>query len=124
MPTFNHVNLGTPVGGREAMGTWLVEIIGLRPVSVSGAMARLDVRWFEADDGMQVHLSEDPDHRPAQRAHVAVDFGDQLDTVAQRLRAAGTEYTTGSNPELAVLNCCDPAGNRWELRGQLSSPDA
>ena len=34
--------------------------------------------WFEGDDGTQIHLSEDPDHHPSTRAHVARELGDSL----------------------------------------------
>jgi catechol 2,3-dioxygenase-like lactoylglutathione lyase family enzyme len=114
---FHHVNLGVPTGGIEAQERFLVDLLGYRVVEVDEAMKARGVHWFEADDGSQVHLSEDPDHRPADRAHVAVEFGDELDRVGSRLRDAGWEFTDGGGLGARVLFLRDPSGNRWELRG-------
>ena len=40
----------------------------------------------EGDHGTQVHLSVDPDHRPAARAHTAIELSDQTTEVERRLR--------------------------------------
>jgi catechol 2,3-dioxygenase-like lactoylglutathione lyase family enzyme len=72
--------------------------------------------WYETDDGSQVHLSVDPDHRPAARAHTALDIGEQIDEIAGRLQSAGIEYRDGEFDGRRILFCQDPAGNRWELR--------
>lgn len=71
--------------------------------------------WFEGEDGAQVHLSQDPDHRPAARAHVAVVIDDGP-AIRKRLEARGVDYSVLDNDGLALLFCNDPAGNRWELR--------
>jgi catechol 2,3-dioxygenase-like lactoylglutathione lyase family enzyme len=119
---FHHVNLGVPDdGAAEDEARFLIDIIGYRRVDVSPELAAMGVRWYEADDGSQVHLSVDPDHRPAARAHVAVDFGDAIGAVEQRLSAAGIESRTGQFNGTAIVNCVDPSGNRWELRGTLAS---
>ena len=117
MPRMNHVNLGVLPGGRPDMIRYLTEVLGFRPAYMSESIRAMGASWFEGDDGVQVHLSDDPDHRAPKRAHVAVDYGDELDAVGGRLRAAGIDYTEGGNPEVRVLFCADPAGNRWELRG-------
>ena len=119
MIRMNHVNMGLPVGGKADMIGFL-ELLGFHPAPMSEKMRTMGATWFEADDGMQIHLSEDPEHRAAARAHVAVDFGDELDDAASRLQAAGIPYEVGGNPELRVLFCQDPGGNRWELRGVAS----
>jgi hypothetical protein len=110
------VNLGVPVGGAEAEGAFLVDVLGYRQVEAPGDLAGR-ARWFECEDGTQVHLSEDPEHRPAARAHVAVEIGDGLDDVEARLVQAGHKYKLSDGFQLRVLLCRDPAGNRWELRG-------
>ena len=80
--------------------------------------------WYETDDGTQVHLSPDPDHRPAARAHTALEIGDQLELVATRLRDAGVQFGDNEFDGRRVLFCQDPAGNRWELRGVGEAPNA
>ena len=112
MPRFHHVNLGVPPGVEEAEGAFLVDVLGYRKVDVPADLVGR-ARWYEADDGTQVHLSLDPEHRPAARAHTAIEVDDR-DAMVARLDAAGVEHT--SFAEASVVLCSDPAGNRWELR--------
>jgi catechol 2,3-dioxygenase-like lactoylglutathione lyase family enzyme len=118
MTRLHHVNLGVPPDGADAEAEFLVGVLGYRKVEPSAAAQGFGARWYEIDDGTQVHLSLDPDHRPAARAHTAVEFGDQLDAVAGRLRDAGVEFGDGEFDGRRILFCQDPAGNRWELRGE------
>ena len=116
MPTFHHVNLGVLPEQAEAETAFLVECLGFRPAAAEGSPA--GARWFDAEDGVQIHLSLDPEHRPAARAHVALVLGDALDEVADRLRAAGHETRSVDRFfDFPVYFTSDPAGNRWELRG-------
>jgi hypothetical protein len=121
MPRFHHSNLGIPLDGLPAQAAFLVDILGYRRID-AGRFAAMGANWFEADDGTQIHLSLDPDHRPAAMAHLAVDFGDDLGAVEGRLRDAGCEVSsTDAGDGLQIVNCLDPAGNRWELRGRSLS---
>jgi catechol 2,3-dioxygenase-like lactoylglutathione lyase family enzyme len=118
MLRFHHVNLGVPVGGAEAEAAFLVDLLTYNRV----ALTPLDppqARWFESEDGKQIHLSEDPDHRPAARAHVAVDLGDGLADLERRFDQAGYRYEAVNTSDRRIVLCQDPAGNRWELRGKL-----
>ena len=76
--------------------------------------------WFEGEDGAQIHLSQDPEHRPAARAHVAVAI-DDLDAMRRRLDEQGRDYTLFEQVNPSVLFCEDPAGNRWELRAPATT---
>lgn len=116
MLRFHHVNLGVPVGAAEAEESFLVDLLGYRSVAPPPELAGR-ARWFEGDDGKQIHLSEDPDHRPAARAHVAIEVGGELEELQARLRQAGEEYSIFDGNDMRVVFCTDPAGNRWELRG-------
>jgi len=113
MVLFHHVNLGVPPGGIDAEGDWLTVVLGYRKLDAPSEFPT--ACWFECDDGTQVHLSQDPDHRPAARAHVALVI-DDLGTVRGRLDDRAHPYDVTERPELTVLFCADPAGNRWELR--------
>jgi len=118
VPTFDHANLGVPEGGIEAESVFLVDILGYRRVAAPPDIeARFHPTWFEADDGTQVHLSVDPDHRPAERAHTAVRLGDDLGPAEARLLAAGHRFAVIEGARGRVLFAKDPAGNRWELIG-------
>ena len=122
MVNFHHVNLGVPVDGLDAEAGFLIDVLGYQRVKVDRELQQMGVNWFEADDGSQIHLSPDPDHRPAARAHVAVSFGAALPDVELRLKEGAIEFESSHRPGFpAVLFCQDPAGNRWELRGDLGS---
>ena len=122
MVTFHHVNLGVPVDGLDAEAHFLMDVLGYRRAEVSGELQKMGANWFEAGDGSQVHLSPDPDHRPAARAHVAVAFGAELADLERRLRDGAFEFESAQRPGFPqVLFCQDPAGNRWELRGDQGS---
>jgi hypothetical protein len=115
MPRFHHANLGVPPGLDEAQGAFLVDVLGYRKMDVPPDLQRI-ARWYEADDGSQIHLSIDPDHRPAARAHTAIEVDDGIEG---RLTAADIPYRSAGSagPDgLTVVFCADPAGNQWELR--------
>jgi catechol 2,3-dioxygenase-like lactoylglutathione lyase family enzyme len=120
MVRFHHVNLGVPVGGIDEESAFLLDYLSFRPVEPPARLASR-AHWFESEDGTQIHLSEDPEHRPADRAHVAVVLGDDLAALERAFDAAGYEYTAADGDEHRTVLCADPAGNRWELRGALSS---
>lgn len=118
MVRFHHVNLGVPVGEADAEGAFLVDYLEFRRVEAPSDIGS-NAKWYEAEDGKQVHLSEDPEHRPAARAHVAVEVGDGLAALEHKFDEAGYKYKAFDGTERRTLFCKDPAGNRWELRGTL-----
>jgi hypothetical protein len=117
MPKFHHANLGVPPDFAEAEADFLVGILGYRRLAPPQAAADFGARWYEADDGTQVHLSLDPDHVPASMAHTAIDICGESDEVERRLTDAGIPFKTAEFDGNRILLCKDPAGNRWELRG-------
>lgn len=112
MPRFHHANLGVPPGLDEAQGAFLVDVLGYRKMEVPADLQGI-ARWYEADDGSQIHLSLDPDHRPAARAHTAIEVDEGIEA---RLAAADVPYHSAGRDGVAVVFCADPAGNQWELR--------
>jgi catechol 2,3-dioxygenase-like lactoylglutathione lyase family enzyme len=117
MPRFHHVNLGVPPDGVDAESTFLVDVLGYTPLQLDEGLRRMGARWFEAEDGSQIHLSTDPEHRPADKAHVAVEYGGALGEVEKRLEGAAVAFDASERPGFPrVVLCRDPAGNRWELR--------
>ena len=120
MPRHHHVNLGVPTGQIGSEASFLVDILGYQVLEPPEEL-RSRANWFEAEDGSQVHLSEDPEHRPASRAHTAVEYGTDLAKVRDRLVDAGCDFKVFDGLGPQVLFCEDPAGNRWELRGTLTS---
>lgn len=110
----HHVNLSIPVGGEADEAAFLVDIMGYERVPSPDDLPM--AKWFEYSDGTQIHLSEDPDHRPSARANVALELGADLEAVAERLDAAGYDVSRFEGADVRVVFCQDPAGNRWELR--------
>jgi catechol 2,3-dioxygenase-like lactoylglutathione lyase family enzyme len=119
VPYFHHVNLGVPPGGIDAQSAFLIDVIGFRRLELKPEIAAFGAHWFDDDDGIQIHLSADPEHRAPKRAHVAVSF-DDLDSLQKRLEAADIAFTDSLFDGMRVLNCRDPSGNLWELRGALA----
>jgi hypothetical protein len=115
MPRFHHANLGVPPGLEDNEGSFLVDTLGYRKMDVPVDLQGI-ARWFEADDGSQIHLSLDPAHMPAAAAHTAIEVDDAIEA---RLDAAGIAYRAGERGKLRVVLCEDPAGNRWELRRSI-----
>jgi hypothetical protein len=106
-----------PPGSLDEQASFLVEVLGYERVGTPKELEGRNVNWFRAEDGSEVHLSEDPEHQPAARAHVAVVVGGKLDDVAESLRARGTKVELFDGiVGVRVAICRDPAGNRWELR--------
>jgi catechol 2,3-dioxygenase-like lactoylglutathione lyase family enzyme len=112
MPRFHHANLAVPPGLDEAEGVFLVDVLRYRKMEVPPDLEGL-ARWYEGEDTSQIHLSIDPEHRPAAMAHTAIEVDDEIEA---RLDAAGVPYKSGERGGLALVFCEDPAGNRWELR--------
>ena len=117
MVRLHHVNLSVYEDGIDAQAEFLVDVLGMHRIDPGPELRGL-ANWFEDDSGTQVHLSKDPDHRPAAKAHVAVELGDELPLIEKRLVAAGIDSETRDALGLRVVLCRDPAGNMWELRGE------
>ena len=109
MPRFHHANLSITPDNAAAQEAFLTDMLGYRRMKMDEQLRQLGARWFEAEDGTQIHLSNMP--------HVAVEFGDRLAAVAERLREAGVPFKDGEFGGVRVLILNDPAGNMWELRG-------
>jgi catechol 2,3-dioxygenase-like lactoylglutathione lyase family enzyme len=118
MLRLHHVNLSIPVDGADAEAAFLVDYLNYEPVELTPGTPR-GAKWFAGEDGAQIHLSEDPEHHPSKRAHVAIELGDSLNDLKSKFDTSDYEYTTYHGPDGPVLFCQDPAGNRWELRGKL-----
>ncbi len=116
MPTFHHANLGVPPDLADVEAEFLVEILGYQRLEPPKIATDFGARWFVADDGTQVHLSLDPDHRPAARAHTAIDVSSEREAIEGRLTDAGIPFKTSEFNGNRIVICKDPAGNGWELR--------
>jgi len=118
----DHINLTVPEDGVDAEAAWLVDLLGYTTVEPGPDVAALGrVHWFEAEDGTQVHLSPDPDHRPSRRAHTAMFVGPGLEALKEKVEASGQETFEIRLDGRRQLFATDPAGNLWEF---VDRPDS
>ena len=122
MPSLDHINLCVPeiVGdlpGPDAEEEWL-KVLGYSRVQPGPEASQLGALWwFAADDGTQVHLTVDPNHRASAGAHTAIRLDDALDPTIAALEQAGHRCSTISFDGDRHVFATDPAGNLWELIG-------
>jgi catechol 2,3-dioxygenase-like lactoylglutathione lyase family enzyme len=116
MARLHHVNVSVRPGGEDAEVAFLTEVLGFRPVVLAAESDSFGARWYEGDDGVQIHISVDAEHRAARLAHTALVVGDEAAAIEQRLIEAGAEIGRGSLGGIEIMITTDPAGNRWELR--------
>jgi catechol 2,3-dioxygenase-like lactoylglutathione lyase family enzyme len=118
----DHVNLCVPTDGVPAETRWLVDILGYQTAEPGPEASRFGtVHWFEAEDGTQVHLTVDAEHRPSGRAHTAIHVGDVLDDVIARVESSGQTTSAITFDGGRHVFATDPAGNLWELIGPPTS---
>jgi len=119
----HHVNLGIPPGSFSDERAFL-ELLGYLAVDPGDGAKGLGAKvWFSGSDGAEIHLSTDPEHRPAARAHTAVWLDDDLVPATARLRDAGYELSERTFDGWRHVFTVDPAGNRWELVGPPAARD-
>jgi catechol 2,3-dioxygenase-like lactoylglutathione lyase family enzyme len=116
MPRLHHVNVSVRPGAEDAEVAFLTEVLGFRPVVLPPESDSFGARWYEGDDGVQIHISIDAEHAAARLAHTALVVGDEAGAIEQRLERAGVEIGRGSLDGIEIMIVTDPAGNRWELR--------
>jgi catechol 2,3-dioxygenase-like lactoylglutathione lyase family enzyme len=111
----HHVNIAVHPDLLDAEMQFLAEGLGLSRLDPGPELAER-ARWYEFPDGTQVHLSRTTDPISTRPGHIALDVGDALDDIEQRLRAAGLAPERQQGREPAVTLVSDPGGHMWELR--------
>ena len=120
MTRLHDVNLGVPPDGADAEAEFLVGVLGYRKVEPSAMAQGFGARWYETDDGTQVHLSLDPDHRHAERAHTASRSATSSKPSRPASgRRASISATTSSTVGVCSLpgSCGQPMGAARRRRG-------
>lgn len=86
----------------------------MREIPTPSSLEHLDLVWFSAGDGLELHFFKGvPD--PVARRHFCLDIEDLEDT-RRRLEAAGHEpYDDTPIPNRPRFFCRDPAGNLLEF---------
>jgi catechol 2,3-dioxygenase-like lactoylglutathione lyase family enzyme len=111
----DHVQVLAPSGGVDEAAGFYADLVGLerieRPATMGGVGA-----WFRAGS-QELHITEVDAFVPAVKAHPAFELaGTELDSLAERLSAAGTEVSWDERlPGARRFYSFDPAGNRVEF---------
>jgi catechol 2,3-dioxygenase-like lactoylglutathione lyase family enzyme len=109
-----HVSSPFAGGGEPALRAFYGELLGLREIPTPSGLAHLDLLWFSAGEGLELHFfSGEPD--PHSRRHFCLDIED-LDDTRRRLQDAGHKpYDDVPIPNRPRFFCHDPAGNLVEF---------
>jgi len=110
----DHVQLAMPAGREPEAMAFYGGLLGIRQVPKPAHLAARGGCWFE-EGPVKLHLGVDARFHPATKAHLAL-LVDDLQSLAERLRAAGCRVTDDEPLEgHDRLYVDDPFGNRLEL---------
>jgi catechol 2,3-dioxygenase-like lactoylglutathione lyase family enzyme len=117
LPRLHHVQVACPPGGEAQARRFYGELLGLPERAKPETLRGRGGVWFGLGAG-ELHVGVEAEFRPAAKAHPAllIDSSDQLDALAERLRAAGARVQWDEALEgLRRFYTDDPFGNRLEL---------
>jgi catechol 2,3-dioxygenase-like lactoylglutathione lyase family enzyme len=109
-----HVSSPFADGDQDALRTFYGDVLGLPEIPTPSTLEDLELLWFSAGDGVELHFfrgSADP----AAARHFCLDI-EGLDETRQRLKDAGHEpFDDTPIPNRPRFFCRDPAGNLVEF---------
>ncbi|MCP2336876.1 VOC family protein [Actinomadura rupiterrae] len=111
---YHHVQIAAPAGSEDAMRGFYGGVLGFTEIPKPEELAKRGGAWFRGP-GLELHVGIDAEFRAPKKAHPAF-LVDDLDALAEQLRAAGHEVTPdGLFPGYRRFYATDPAGNRLEF---------
>jgi catechol 2,3-dioxygenase-like lactoylglutathione lyase family enzyme len=112
--SLQHVSSPFAAGGDGDLRAFYGELLGLRELPTPTSLGHLDLVWFAAGDGLELHFfSGETD--PVTARHFCLEVED-LDETRQRLLDAGRQpYDDTPIPNRPRFFCRDPAGNLVEF---------
>ncbi len=106
----DHVQVAAPPGCEAEARRFYGELLGLAEVAKPEPLRARGGVWFE-----HLHVGVEVEFSPARKAHPALR-ADDLDTLAERLAAAGAPVEWDESlPGVRRFYTADPWGNRVEL---------
>src|SRR6267143_269750 len=109
-----HVSSPFTDGDQTALRTFYGELLGLREIPAPSTLGHLELVWFSAGDGVELHFFRGAAD-PAAARHFCLDV-EGLDETRRRLSEAGHEpYDDTPIPNRPRFFCRDPAGNLVEF---------
>lgn len=114
LKSLHHVQLAMPEGGEEAARAFFCGLLGMREVAKPPSLAGRGGIWCEIGT-LRLHVGVEPDFRPAQKAHPAIEVSGLAD-LADRLQRAGLDLRWDVDlPGFDRFYAADPFGNRIEF---------
>lgn len=111
----DHVQVAAPKGCEAEARAFYGGLLGLEELPKPGALRARGGCWFRAG-AQELHVGVEEPFTPARKAHPGFVVED-LDALAERLRAEGIEVTyDDAIPGTKRFHVADPFGNRLELR--------
>jgi len=109
-----HVSSPFGTGGQTALRDFYGELLGLRELPTPSTLSHMELVWFAAGDGLELHFFRgDGDPRAAR--HFCLDIED-LEEMRRRLIEAGHDpYDDTPIPSRPRFFCRDPSGNLVEF---------
>jgi catechol 2,3-dioxygenase-like lactoylglutathione lyase family enzyme len=109
-----HVSSPFTSGDQAALRAFYGDLLGLRELPPPYALGHLELVWFAAGDGLELHFFRGETNAAAAR-HFCLEIEDVNET-RRRLREAGHEpYDDTPIPNRPRFFCRDPAGNLVEF---------
>ncbi len=109
-----HVSSPFADGDQAALRVFYSELLGLLELPTPETLRHLELVWFAAGDGLELHFFSGATEAAAAR-HFCLDV-ENLDEMRRRLRDAGHEpYDDTPIPNRPRFFCRDPAGNLVEF---------
>jgi catechol 2,3-dioxygenase-like lactoylglutathione lyase family enzyme len=109
-----HVSSPYPEGDAASMRKFYGEVLGLREQPIPSTLAGMNLVWFSAGEGLELHFFPGPLDGKSER-HFCFDIGD-LEETRRRLQEAGlTPYDASPIPNRPRFFCRDPASNLIEF---------
>jgi catechol 2,3-dioxygenase-like lactoylglutathione lyase family enzyme len=111
----DHVQVAAPAGCEDDARAFYGGLLGLEELPKPASLAARGGCWFRAG-AQELHVGVEEGFTPARKAHPGL-VADDLDSLAQRLRAAGHEVAfDDAIPGARRFHVADPFGNRLEIR--------
>ena len=112
--SLQHVSSPYPEGANSAVRKFYSEVLGLRELPPPSTLADMNLLWFSAGGGLELHFFPgQPDLES--RRHFCLDIED-LEETRRSLEAAGLEpFDDTPIPNRPRFFCRDPVGNLLEF---------
>ena len=109
-----HVSSPFADGDQDALRAFYVQLLGLSEIPTPSTLGHLELIWFSAGDGVELHFFRG-EVDPAAGRHFCLDIAD-LEQTRQSLQSAGhAPYDDTAIPNRPRFFCRDPAGNLVEF---------